>query len=348
MERTRNLVKGLASIAQLVFSSITLYRTRGPQIQQYGYAAFGLSVFPYALMSLVNLVVIIIIGEYSTIFVLRTAILEEARRCGGRISGEIGTLPESLVDEDCSFNGMEIGNASEDGLGHVTPLPNSNDGGPEPLEKGEDPFGKANKTTTTGTPPEAKDKIRAVYDLIFTYIMIHMRRFGLFRTGEEKKDGSRAGELLIAAKMRVEDEVDGVLVIKMKGLIGRFKLIKNDDACDGNTFHFHVSPVTNQKKALKSEEKPVKFTHLDRWRYLFLTILNILPYVFIFLLTRFSKGNSTPAERGWMMSWVVFNQIAIFTCSQFSAEDNYFMASPWAAGFFIIILFICGISEFYY
>ena len=97
MGRSKSIVKGFGSVAQLVFSSITLYRAR----DRYGYAAFGLSVFPYALISFVNLVVIIV-GEYSTHFVLRMAISNEAKRCtsSGTISDEIGTLPEeSPVDE---------------------------------------------------------------------------------------------------------------------------------------------------------------------------------------------------------------------------------------------------------
>jgi hypothetical protein len=167
--RSKNMVKGFASVVRLIFASITLYRTRGSQLERYGYAAFGLSVFPYALMPFVNLVVVTqaIIGEYSTLFVLRTAISDEAKRCGGKISGEMGTLPEvtqssnaveSLVkgEEGRSLNGMEIGNDGEDR--HITLLPkvdDTNDGASQLLwtcvggEK-EHLLREANK-------PEAKD-----------------------------------------------------------------------------------------------------------------------------------------------------------------------------------------------
>ena len=319
MERTKSLVKGLASVAQLVFSSITLYRTRGPQIQQYGYAAFGLSVFPYALMSFVNLVVVIIVGEYTTLFVLRTAISDEAKRCGGRISGEIGTLHEkSPVEKGRS---IEIGNDGEDK--HVSTLSkadDSNDGAPElpVLEKGGDLLGELEANKTTTTLPEAKEKLDD-------------------GTGEEKKDGSRAGKPLIPAKIRVED---GVLFITMKGRTGRFKLVENDDACDGNTFHFRVSAVTNQETIPKREAPPVTFTHLNRSYYLFFTILAVLPYVFIFLLTGFGKGNSTPAERGWMMSWLVFSQISTFFGFEFSTVNRNDIAGPGEAACFIITILI--------
>ena len=46
-------------------------------------------------MTFINLVVVTIVGEYSALFVLRTAISDEAKRYCGTISGEIGTLSEA-------------------------------------------------------------------------------------------------------------------------------------------------------------------------------------------------------------------------------------------------------------
>ena len=284
MGRSRYMVKGLASVAQLIFSSITLYKARGSQLQRYGYAAFGLSVFPYTLMTFVNLVFLTVVGEYSTIFILRTAILDEAKQCGGAISGEIGTLPKSPArarrviinkNKNCNLNGMEIGNDGEDR--HVTPLPKVN----------------YLKMTTTGTPPEAKD----------------------IGTGGEGKDGSRLRRKkrkedpavflsgpLVAANIRVED--DGVLVITMKGRTGRFKLIEADDD-DPLTFHFHVSTLTNQEKVPNREVEPEAVLVI----YSLFACILIIPYIFISVLTGFRNGDSTHAQRGWMMSWLVFNQI---------------------------------------
>lgn len=251
MERSRNIVKGLASVVQLVFSSITLYRARGSQLQRYGYAAFGLSVFPYTLMTFVNLVVFTIVGEYSALFVLRTAISDEAKRCSGTISGEIGTLPEatqsvdtveSPVEEDRNLNGgIGAGGIGEDGSG--VPL----------------------------MPEMSLDYPRYQH--------------------------------YSAAYLRVED--DGVLVITMKGRTGRFKLIEGDDD-DPLTFHFHVSALTNQEKAPK-REKPQKSVSLIF--FFFNLILIILLYVFISLLSGFRKRDSTSAQRGWIISWLVFNQV---------------------------------------
>ena len=292
-------------------------------------------------MSLVNLVVVYVVGEYSTLFVLQTAILEEARRCGGKISGEIGTLPESAVVEGGhNLNEMEKDDDGEDKLGRAMPLPNSNDGGPQPLEKGGNLLGDHDaKRTTTDTPPEAVDEIGTGFNPILSYIMMHIRTLV---KGDKKKD-DYAGEPLIAAKIRVEDEVNGVLIITMKGLTKRFKLIEDNskkEACDGNTFHFYVCPATNEEVPKSDSELAVSLTYLKCLYYLCFTILAVVPYVFIFLLTGFRNGNSTTAERGWMMSWLAASQVSIFFSFQFTTEDNYFMASPWAAGFVFIIILI--------
>ena len=95
----------------------------------------------------------------------------------------------------------------------------------------------------------------------------------------------------------------------MEGRTTRFKLIEGGgDAMDDDpltTFHFHVSAVTNQEMVQKREVPSEKVALVFIF---FFVILIILPYVLIFLLTGFRKGDSTSAQRGWMMSWLVFNQ----------------------------------------
>ena len=51
MGRSAEVASAVVAIAQVIFSSITIYRARGDQIEKYGYAAYGLSAYPYALMS---------------------------------------------------------------------------------------------------------------------------------------------------------------------------------------------------------------------------------------------------------------------------------------------------------
>ena len=88
-----SLSKGLLAIFQTVWASFTLWRTRGNQIDVYGYAAFGLTVAPYLVMSLVNLISTVLTPDYSVVYLVRTDIMEEAERREGRFDGVVGRIP---------------------------------------------------------------------------------------------------------------------------------------------------------------------------------------------------------------------------------------------------------------
>ena len=90
--RSAEGASAVIAIAQVIFSSITIYRTRGDQIEKYGYAAYGLSVYPYALMSLANLIKLAVCGRYPFVYVLRTATLVKAEGDGGVFNGAVGNL----------------------------------------------------------------------------------------------------------------------------------------------------------------------------------------------------------------------------------------------------------------
>jgi len=85
-------VKAVVAIAQTVYASITLYKTRGNQTETYGYASFELTVLPYVLMSILNLFSQIACAEYSTFFMVHSEIMDEARKRGGIFDGVVGTL----------------------------------------------------------------------------------------------------------------------------------------------------------------------------------------------------------------------------------------------------------------
>jgi hypothetical protein len=69
-----------------------LYRARGPQIQRYGFAAYGLTVIPYILVSIVNFLGALLTGEYETVFLVHSSIMDEMIERGGRADGAVGTV----------------------------------------------------------------------------------------------------------------------------------------------------------------------------------------------------------------------------------------------------------------
>lgn len=86
-------VKVILSLTQLGFACATLYRAVGSQLQHYGYAAFSLTVLPYAIMSFINLIGNLVTPNYSAIYMIRSEVMDEATARGGKFDGVIGIVP---------------------------------------------------------------------------------------------------------------------------------------------------------------------------------------------------------------------------------------------------------------
>ncbi|KAJ6440276.1 hypothetical protein O9K51_06066 [Purpureocillium lavendulum] len=80
IQSNHSIMKVLISIGQLLFAVVTLYETRGNQIEVYGYAAFGLTVAPYVWMSFINLLANLMCPQYPTMLVVDSPGLDEMRR----------------------------------------------------------------------------------------------------------------------------------------------------------------------------------------------------------------------------------------------------------------------------
>lgn len=89
LSKSQSWLKMALSVAQLVYSCISIYRTRGSQIDQYGYAAYGLSVIPYTFMSLANFICAALVGQYPCVYALTSPVMEEAKARRGRFVGAI-------------------------------------------------------------------------------------------------------------------------------------------------------------------------------------------------------------------------------------------------------------------
>jgi hypothetical protein len=100
-----NIPKVLISLIQAVWAIVTLYRARGNQIDTYGYTAFGLTVAPYAFMSIINIFANLVMPEYPAVFLVHTPDLDDAIRDGAVVEGVIGAvdmsrIPNKVIIED--------------------------------------------------------------------------------------------------------------------------------------------------------------------------------------------------------------------------------------------------------
>lgn len=117
-----NLGKGLIAILQVLYASFTLYQTRGDQIQRYGYAAFGLTVTPYLIMSIINLASSLFTPDYPTVCLVESEIMLEAKRrgnceftgCVGRVLPEQSERARLMVRFDINDDGKMIAIRLED------------------------------------------------------------------------------------------------------------------------------------------------------------------------------------------------------------------------------------------
>lgn len=103
-----SLSHGLIAILQTISAFITLYLSRGNQLQHYGYAAFGLTVIPYLLISIVNLLSTILTPDYDKVYLIYSEIMREAVGQGGTFDGVVGCIVAAPLGEetfDATFAG---------------------------------------------------------------------------------------------------------------------------------------------------------------------------------------------------------------------------------------------------
>ena len=109
-----NVLPVLVSIVQILKSCVTLYRSQGDQLDQYGYATFGLTVLPYMVMSMVNLIGNIFTTTYPRLYLVRSPKMEEAESRGGVFYGCIGRVVARTHD-DGKYSSTRVFRGVEDG-----------------------------------------------------------------------------------------------------------------------------------------------------------------------------------------------------------------------------------------
>ncbi len=213
-----NWVQSLVAIFQTGSAALTLYRSRGDQIQRYGYAAFGLTVIPYLVMSIVNLVAQIATADYPAVYMVSSPEMDEARRRGGVFDGVVGRLEPGAEDE-----GAE----------------------------------------------------RPVYDV-------------------KLLDGGESGSIKILERVSGSDAYPRVI-----------RLERTDDFSAGRRISIAAyTPFMIDPQA--STPKPSTGFSIWSFQYFVLPILlGCLSLIVVGVLTRFENGESTAAQRGWIMSWLV-------------------------------------------
>lgn len=101
LSSSASIPQSMVAIFQVLYASYTLYKTRGDQLDRYGYAAFGLTVIPYIIMSFLNLLGNLSTPNYPTLYLVGSAELEEAKlQKDAAIDGVVGSVaPVTCCEE---------------------------------------------------------------------------------------------------------------------------------------------------------------------------------------------------------------------------------------------------------
>ncbi|KAF7367622.1 hypothetical protein MSAN_00825700 [Mycena sanguinolenta] len=77
---SQQTAKVVVAIWKTLYGAATLYHARGDQLARYGYAAFALTVTPYTVMSIVNLLGALLTPSYPTMYLVRSEVMDELDR----------------------------------------------------------------------------------------------------------------------------------------------------------------------------------------------------------------------------------------------------------------------------
>lgn len=108
---TQNAPRILFSLVQTVSGAWSLYRAQGLQIERFGYAAYGLTVLPYMIVSVINFVGSLLTKEYDMVYLVHSSIMDEMISQGGSVDGVIGSVEpptEVLAEPDTPLSTSPI------------------------------------------------------------------------------------------------------------------------------------------------------------------------------------------------------------------------------------------------
>ncbi|KAI1462280.1 hypothetical protein F4805DRAFT_452811 [Annulohypoxylon moriforme] len=289
-------IKAVVAILQTLYASFTLYRTRGDQLTQYGYAAFGLTVTPYLVMSIINLIGNMVTPEYAALYMVRSDIMKEARTRGAVIDGEVG---EIVPD---AYSAWTFG-VPNDLSGSITTMK-------------EDRLGLTNIAYSSNTTVRQLSDTESANKLESTDIINH----AVSPTASQQHIDNDGNVPEIGSEEAPVVDTDTLVELKLMGV----EALRSDSEPEpepvllipscGN-FATTRRPVNNLPADISDISQPSRrqlsrLNHSGLIMYLVIQAVNLvitgISVAVIGALSGFHKGNSTVAQRVWTMMWLAF------------------------------------------
>jgi hypothetical protein len=284
-----NIIGGLIALTQAIYTSVTLYHTSGDQIDQYGYAAFALTVAPFVLMSIINLIGNIFSPTYNAIYMIETSVMTEARRHGCHFDGVVGKLKErrgaSLISAKEEINW--VNSAVFEGIGENDKLT------VDIFPASVDDLESSSSQKSAGVAPGEKEHIQ-------------LRSTGKGAKASKRIEQENSGKFTVANNT-LDEDLHYVIGIPSCPLTGNAASRRPDVYIlntDLITLETHINPSEDN---YKSTARMVDF-----WGKVVIwgMLLALAPVTIVGGLSHFHSRNSTVAQRAWTMAWLTSDIIA--------------------------------------
>ncbi|OCL14532.1 hypothetical protein AOQ84DRAFT_26150 [Glonium stellatum] len=319
-----SFVKVVVALAQTSYAATTLYRSRGDQVARYGYAAFGLTVAPYAVMSIVNLIGNLCCPDYPALYLVESSIMDEARqRPLGYFSGTVGRVKEE--------HALDIRGSSHDLSQIVGPL--------EFLQ----PFG-SELSVRFRTLADISSQPRDYPETVLRYLSLSDK------VAMESISGAPVGEEKIWVVLGSET-TDGDAIIQVPSC-NPFE----SESIPAEVLEYSIRRAC-QKNAAKCRNGNLEledivsrhnmFLKRRALEYVLTIFVGLISLIITGAMSHFHPGSSTPTQRSWTMTWLAFGVVSGFSyiVMQRSAQGdqkNQELAKKWWSPFLTLIGYISG------
>lgn len=122
-----NILKAVAGIIQIVYGSLELYKAFQLRLTKFGYASYSLTIIPYMLMSLINLLATLCEPQYPTMFLVLYGGSDmppvdhsvlPGTKASGAVASEIAPVADSRLARRDALN-AHIGGAVGEAYGEL-------------------------------------------------------------------------------------------------------------------------------------------------------------------------------------------------------------------------------------
>lgn len=334
-----SLPKALVAIIQLLFAISTLFEASGAQIDHYGYAAYALTVTPYAVMSLVNLLGTALTPTYPALYIVQSDIMEEAKRRGADFDGVVGRLVnESPTIDNAAYDcfGVRVlfhssaptnrtNDVSTEHSATIRGSQNSrasnqnakNEAGTMQVFSHIDVRTKLHWTATS----KAKSCMKFIYDFDTKAYHDLVRYRSLEREGITKHLEGPGFQL----KMAPRDLTSTAIFVPVCSNFRR----RSPRSWTFNPISFNpISLVPRMRDVLtsKHEELPQQITDICSWT------VSLASLAIYGGLSQFHNASSTLAQRVITMMWVAFGVIVGPTFANYVNVLTSYAADGWGKG----------------